>query len=439
MEKITTIACTGDSMITRRVATTSEPAMQALGAILRSADVAFTNLEVLPNDFCGTPVKDCGGTHLAARSWVLDDLVALGFRLFACANNHSLDYGIAGLETTIAALENRGLVYAGIGHSLAQARAPAYLDYSHGSIALLSCSSTFASGQEASDPRPDVPGRPGLNPLRFETVYEVTAEQFASLRAIAEQTSLEQKRLERIALGFLHPPKDPAIFPFLSGHFRVGERAAVRTHPHADDQAAILARIRDAKRRADLVLLSVHAHEAGEHETEPAEFLIHFCRAAIDAGADLIVGHGPHRLRGMELYHGKPIFYSLGNFIAQNELVEFLPSDGYERLRAAPTLQPSELFLLRNDNEQRSFPAHRQYWETVLPVCTFAGDQLQAITVYPVSLGFGEAVHRRGRPRLASGPTAEAILAAFAQLSEPFGVSLSMGDGYATVDLGHRR
>ena len=65
----------------------------------------------------------------------------------------------------------------------------------------------------------------------------------------------------------------------------------------------------------------------------PAEFIGAFARAMIDAGADLVVGHGPHLLRGLELYKGKPIFYSLGNFIGQNELVA---EDPGRRLRALP-------------------------------------------------------------------------------------------------------
>lgn len=40
----------------------------------------------------------------------------------------------------------------------------------------------------------------------------------------------------------------------------------------------------------------------------------------IDAAADVVVGHGPHVLRGIEVYKGRPIFYSLANFIFENDL-----------------------------------------------------------------------------------------------------------------------
>ena len=62
----------------------------------------------------------------------------------------------------------------------------------------------------------------------------------------------------------------------------------------------------------------------------PAQFLVTFARAMVDAGADLFVGHGPHVLRGIEIYKGKPIMYSLANFIFQNETLLRLPSENYE-------------------------------------------------------------------------------------------------------------
>jgi poly-gamma-glutamate capsule biosynthesis protein CapA/YwtB (metallophosphatase superfamily) len=50
-----------------------------------------------------------------------------------------------------------------------------------------------------------------------------------------------------------------------------------------------------------------------------------WAHAVIDAGADVVVGHGPHVDRGIEIYAGKPIVYSLGNFIMQNDQVELMP------------------------------------------------------------------------------------------------------------------
>ena len=111
----------------------------------------------------------------------------------------------------------------------------------------------------------------------------------------------------------------------------------------------------------------------------------------IDAGADLVAGHGPHLLRGMELYKGKPIFYSLGNFLGQNELVAKIPADGYERFRADPELKPGQVYQQRTNNDQGGFPADRRYWESVVPVLTWEGRELRGIELVPISLGWKDA------------------------------------------------
>lgn len=70
--------------------------------------------------------------------------------------------------------------------------------------------------------------------------------------------------------------------------------------------------IRQARRTADLVIVSFHW--GGEKERSPKPYQIALAHAAIDAGADLIIGHHPHVLQGIEFYRGVPILYSLGNF-----------------------------------------------------------------------------------------------------------------------------
>ncbi|MDI3341630.1 MAG: CapA family protein, partial [Sphaerobacter sp.] len=323
------LALTGDSIITRRFTAAPGSPFDRLRRLIREADVAFTNLEVVPNDFQGYPAFESGGSHLGAPSWVIDELVDMGFDLFATATNHSLNYSIAGLLALIDILERKGVAYAGIGRNLAEARMPVYVDHPHGSVALISCASTFAKGQEAAEQRPDMVGRPGLNPLRYETIYDVRPEQLATLRQIAEELGLERQRLERIQLGFGFPPDSPDLFPFLDATFRAADRVAVQTAPKAKDLEAIATWVREARARADVVLVSLHAHEQGSNREEPAAFIRTFAHRMIDEGADVVVGHGPHLLRGMECYQGKPIFYSLGNFFGQNELTLKLPADSY--------------------------------------------------------------------------------------------------------------
>ena len=135
--------------------------------------------------------------------------------------------------------------------------------------------------------------------------------------------------------------------------------------------------VKEARGLADLVLVSLHAHEQLGGKEIPAEFIPAFARAMIDAGADLVVGHGPHLLRGLELYKGKPIFYSLGNFIGQNELVAKIPADGYERFRAEPDLTPGQVYQKRTQGDQAGFPADRRYWELVVPTLSYDGGELR--------------------------------------------------------------
>ena len=123
-------------------------------------------------------------------------------------------------------------------------------------------------------------------------------EQLETLRQIAEDLGLERQRLERIQLGFGFPPDSPDIFPFLDANFREADRVAVHTTPKAKDLDAIATWVREARARADVVLVNLHAHEQGSDREEPAAFIRTFAHRMIDEGADVVVGHGPHLLRG---------------------------------------------------------------------------------------------------------------------------------------------
>jgi poly-gamma-glutamate synthesis protein (capsule biosynthesis protein) len=416
----------GDSILQRRLQSRPDATLSPLFDRIRAADVAFTNLEVLANDYRGDPVLESGGSHFGAPAWVLDELSEAGFDLFAAATNHALDYGVSGLVHTIEALEARGLSFAGVGRNLEDARRPCYHTSPRGTVAMISCASSFAKGQEASAQRPDLPGRPGLNPLRFETVHEVTEAQMAVLREIGEQTGLEAERTARIKMGFGFAPSDPAVFPLGSMNFRSANKPAIRMTASAKDIAAIVRWIEEARGLSDLVLVSLHAHEQGADKEIPAEFIPLFARQMIDAGADIVAGHGPHLLRGMEIYKGKPIFYSLGNFLGQNELVPKMPADAYERFRADPGLTPGQVYQKRTNNDQGGFPADRRFWESVLPELTYEAGVLKGIELIPISLGWKEARHRRGRPRLAGAEEGRAILERFAALSKPFGTEIDV-------------
>jgi poly-gamma-glutamate capsule biosynthesis protein CapA/YwtB (metallophosphatase superfamily) len=421
------IALSGDCLITRKTAVYQDQPTLDLIRLIHEADVSFTNLEVLPNDFAGYPAVEAGGAHLGTHSWVLDELIAMGFNLYACANNHSLDFSIEGLLAAIEVLDDRGVAWAGVGENLAESRMPVYLDTPAGSVAMISCSSTFATGQEAGEQRPDFQGRPGLNPLRFSTEYHVTAEHMAAIRDMADRLGVEAERQEKVRRGFGHDPEDPDIFPYLGHNYRVSDTPGVHHKCNPDDLAGILKWVREARRRADVVIVSLHAHENGSDRDDPADFIREFAHAVIDEGADMLAGHGPHLLRPIEIYNGKPIFYSLGNFVGQNELLYKLPADTYQQFKIDPDLAPGEMFRVRSQEDTKGFPADIRYWQAILPRLSYDADyNLTGIELHPVTLSRNEASHRRGRPKLATGAEATEILERLAGISRDSGTSIEI-------------
>ena len=151
-----------------------------------------------------------------------------------------------------------------------------------------------------------------------------------------------------------------------------------------------------------------------------------FAHAAIDAGADIWLGHGPHVLRGIEIYNDKPIFYSLSNFIFQNETVRFLPGEFYEQVDLPPDANTADAFDARNERSAGGgFSGRADYWESIIAEPVFVDGDLAEIRIHPIELGFGKTRPQRGRPRLADRETGRRIIEKLAELSEPFGTFLS--------------
>lgn len=420
------IALTGDSIIDRRISVYDEPGYVQMFDRIRRADAAFTNFEMLIHNFeyPGAPMS--GGTYMGAPAWVLDELKWAGFRLFAIANNHSFDFGTEGLLSNLRHMEQAGVVYAGAGENLARARAPGYLDTKKGRVALIGCASTFSPLSPAGEQRADMKGRPGLNPLRFKTTYTVEPPTLAALRALARSG------------GGAGPPGESNArneLRFLGATFRSGDKSGIATEPDPKDLKEIAAEVRDARRQADWVMVSIHAHEGAPGDREiPAEFLVTFAHAMIDAGADLFVGHGPHVLRAIEIYKGKPIFYSLANFIFENETIRFQPQENYDQYGLPLNATPADFFDARSANDTRSFPADQRIWESVVAEAVFNSKrELQEIDLFPITLGFRESRTHRGRPLPAGGELASTIIERVAKLSRPMGTHIVFQDGKGIV------
>jgi poly-gamma-glutamate capsule biosynthesis protein CapA/YwtB (metallophosphatase superfamily) len=421
-------ALTGDSIITRKLSVYSEPTFTRIIDLVRGADVAFTNLEMLFHDYEPYAMNESGGTYMRAEPALVKELVWAGFDMVSRANNHAGDYGVLGMNLTSKYVAEAGLVQAGVGQSLAEAREAKFLETPKGRVALISVASTFTDHSRAGSTRGDMPARPGLNPLRFTTITTVTPERMATLREMANE----------INGGPRETPRPAAIgdtFTFFGRRFTVGATPGVRTEPNAGDLKEIAAVVRSASGLADYTIVTIHSHEGGRDRVLPADFLVTFAHAMVDAGADLFVGHGPHVLRAIELYKGKPVFYSLGDFIFENETLLRLPSDNYDTFDLGPDAHVNDFNDARYDRDKSGFPADRLIWEAVVAAPKFRGDQLVELALHPITLGFGKSRSVRGRPQFAEGELGQKILGDLVKLSGDMGTKITIRNGIGYVTL----
>lgn len=428
------IAVTGDALITRRLQPYREEAFLRLAELLRGADATFANLEMLFHDYEGSYGFQTG-TYTRSDPRNLGELKWLGIDIVSTANNHSFDFGETGLLTTMRHCREADLPYAGSGRSLDEARAPAYLETNRGRVALMAATSTFAEHSRAGQGRPDFAGRPGVNALRWQTTHYVDKGTFEALQHADRELGYFARREERRTFAFegVQPPEKEGELVFMGGRFVLSDGFRVETAPHPGDLEGIGRWIRGASKQAEWVLYSLHSHEQGANRLMPAQFVQHFARWCIDQGCAMFIGHGPHFLRGIEIYKGRPIFYSLGNLVFQNETVPWLPYEAYERFGLGYDDIPGDLLEARSGGGTRGFPAERIFWESVVPVCDYAGGKLREIRLYPIDLGFGRPIPQRGRPVLAHPEVGHQALQWLRDVSKPFGTEIALVDGIGVI------
>lgn len=442
------LTAAGDAIVNRRLTPyESEDQFRKIIDQIRDADLSVVNLETLLHDDAGYPSPNAPGTYMRSPPWVADELEWAGFDVFAAATNHTFDFVHGGMEATMRELEARELPYAGLGRTLARARAPKYVDTPAGRAALVAACSTVTPGSEAGNPRSDYGGRPGVSPLGLETSYRLPEPSFDRLQEMVEELGLEDLKRRRAKLGFPITGQNDDTLRLLNlsggAHpaFNRGEKFAIERRVDENDANAIVDRVRDARRQAEWVVVSLHAHEGTDgaiNDHTVPRFMEGFARRCIDAGADAFVGHGPHVLRGIELYEGAPIFYSLGNFAMQNETVEFVPKEMYDRYGLGNDHVPADVFDARvydENGDRTGFLSDSAFWESVLPVCRFEGNSLVELELCPLDLQFEASRSRRGRPIAATGATAAEILESLADLSEPYGTQIDVDGERGTVIL----
>jgi len=270
--------------------------------LLRGPDILFANLE--------SPYSDAPGIAITAplvlvpRAHNLDVYSDAGFHVMSMANNHIVDAGHAAMLDTCARLKAQGIVTCGAGGNLSEARRPAILERHGLKVGFLAYASIFPHGYEA---RSNVPG---LAPLR--------------------------------AYNHFHEPPE---------YFAPGYLPRIETIPDPGDHRNLEQDIAALRKNVDLIVMSFHW---GDH-LRPFVLTDHEKRTArlcIDRGADLVIGHHHHALRGVEWYKGKPIFYGLGHFVfdmplvlteeLKTQLKEFDPESDQKRESDSYAVAPRE-------------------------------------------------------------------------------------------------
>lgn len=429
----TTFIATGDLFMTRRIPEAGYAGFQELRDCILSHDVRFNNLEMTFHNCEGYPAAVSGGTWAMADPVMLDDVKRFGFNIFNTANNHSGDYSHGGLLATIAHLKERNMIFSGTGATLGEASKPCYLETPNARVALISVNgSTDLPASAAGAQTADLPGRPGLNPLRINKIYHLDPKHFAMAKELVAVSGVNMAVERSIRNGYKTPFPEGKL-PMGGINFVLDDHNWIESTPHKQDMARILGEIREARRQADVVLVSIHTHVNDTYETNiPGQFLQTFGRACIDAGATAMLGHGPHELQGIEIWGGGVIFYSLGNFLFQTETVEFQPWDAYNNRNMPLDTKVGAYMDDRSKNNTVGYNVQEWIWKAVMGAFTMEEGKLTQVQLYPIDLGQNLPRGRKGVPVMTGD---EHTLQYLQTLSEPYGTKIRIENGVGYIDL----
>jgi poly-gamma-glutamate capsule biosynthesis protein CapA/YwtB (metallophosphatase superfamily) len=272
---------------------------------------AFPDWQTIPPGRWSRLDEDYASVFKAAKA----DVVSL-------ASNHALDFGWDALEDTIALFKGYGMAVVGAGADEDDAHQHVIVEKDGVRVAILAYCSVIRDGQAAIGPHPGVCG------LRARTWYE---------------------------------PID----------FQPGCPPRIMSEALPGDVARMEADIRAAKKDAHAVVVCLHwgiryiPKVLATYQTPVAH-------AAIDAGADVIIGHHPHTIKAVEVYKGKACFYSTGNFLTTG-------NQGADKTSHA---EWNLFWYERDPSSNYGFPDHCR--EAVLPKLTFSTAGLETVSMHPV-------------------------------------------------------
>ena len=411
----------GDAIIQRRIHS-DFPGYDELAPFINQGDAKFFNLETTLNregDCPGAALS--GGTYIRTEPEVLYDLMEFGFNMTTACNNHLLDFSYEGLYDTIEALDESGIVHAGIGYNLSMAAAPKYLETSAGRVALIAVNTSFNPSMMAGEASDRVQGRAGINGIRVKKYLNVTAQDIAFIRDLAERTNINaEKDITRREGYYPMLRDDEATLGDLE--FKLADKSEMVLEMNKSDLARLKKSIEEAEFQADYVMVSIHSHQITERKKEEPskmlEELAHFC---IDCGANAVVGHGPHLLRPIEVYKDSPIFYSLGDFILELYSVEFAPADFYQKHGVDKSATVKELLATRSKNFTVGLMTDKRMFLSVIPYWETEGKKLKKLTLLPILGKMDGNKSEIGLPRKVDPSE---VIDYLGEMSKPYGVTL---------------
>ena len=263
-----TMFAVGDIVVARKDWKSSFAKVESF---LKKADISFFN--------CETPYAESGCPNMSPHGAIPHDpkrmpaLALAGFNVCTLANNHSLDWGVDALVECRKRLEAMGIAVCGAGRDIDEARKPALVERKGVKVAFLGYCSVGPNWTMAEE------NKAGCAMVRIRTLYE----------------------------PYDYQPGTP--------------HTKVFTWAYKEDLEAMVEDIKKAKEQADIVVMTNHW---GVHHI-PAlipDYGLEVGHAAIDAGADLVLGTHPHILKGIEVYKGKVIMHSMANFVMERSLAQ---------------------------------------------------------------------------------------------------------------------
>ncbi|MDX0509583.1 capsule biosynthesis protein CapA [Sinorhizobium medicae] len=397
-----TLALTGQSLIKHDIRDIRTPAFQDVQSLLRQADLSFTNFEgTILGTHGGWPLK--GSFFGCSDPVVLDALGAIGFRALSLSNNHAFDLGPSGVLSTLEEVEKRGFLHAGLGRNAREVSRASIATINQRRIALVAMDGgpgpDFMYAADADENRPE---RPGVNRLRLSQLLEVDDLAFEQIRAVRDKIGYTAIDLANDSQPDDPPRLDPqAEVAIARCVFKRSDRYGRGVRIDEVDMARNLAAIASAARDSALVIAYLHHHHWASDWYQLPEWVSGVAKRCIDAGASMFVSHGAPVLQPVEIYRGRPIFYSLGNFI----------------------------FHVRSE---KSTWTAAEVWESVVGVCSFASDNsLIDISFHPVVIGGDDGLEDgvlepRLVPQLVTGDSAVRILGRLQEQSARLGAHIEI-------------